>query len=175
MAGQVQINRITQANIYLDGNSMIGRAEEVSLGALKNKMAGHKALGMVGEFEFFTGIDKLEGKIKWNSFYADNMTATGDPTVIHDMQVRTSVQKYGAGGLIGEVPMVVFLRVAFKDVPLGNFKQHDNVETEVSFTIYYVKSVIDGQEVLEFDVFTNRYKVNGTDILSKYRANLGLD
>ncbi len=29
MAGKIQINRITNANIYLDGNNLLGRASSI--------------------------------------------------------------------------------------------------------------------------------------------------
>ena len=61
---KISINRLTNANVYLDGGSMLGRAEEVNLPVLKAKMAEHKALGMVGTIEAFAGFEKLEGKIK---------------------------------------------------------------------------------------------------------------
>ena len=31
MAGKIEINRITNANIYVNGNSLLGRAEEIKL------------------------------------------------------------------------------------------------------------------------------------------------
>lgn len=36
-------------------------------------MQEHKALGMVGKIELPAGFDKLEGEIKWNSFYHEVM------------------------------------------------------------------------------------------------------
>ena len=55
----------------MNGNNLLGRAEEIQLPQIKHKMAEHKALGMVGSAEFFAGIDKLECKIKWNALYPD--------------------------------------------------------------------------------------------------------
>ena len=61
---KIEINKLTNANVYLDGVNLLGRAEEVQLPQIKHKMAEHKALGMVGSAEFFAGIDKMECKIK---------------------------------------------------------------------------------------------------------------
>ena len=47
MAGKIQINRITNANIYLDGNNLLGRATEIKLPDVSLIMQEHKALGMV--------------------------------------------------------------------------------------------------------------------------------
>ena len=56
---KISINRLTNANVYLDGGSMLGRAEEVSLPVLKAKMAEHKALGMVVAIVGFAGAASL--------------------------------------------------------------------------------------------------------------------
>ena len=68
---KIEINRITNANIYLDGANLLGRAEEVKLPDVSMTMQEHKALGMVGKVELPAGFDKMEGEIKWNSFYRD--------------------------------------------------------------------------------------------------------
>ena len=62
---KIEINKLTNANVYMNGINLLGRAEEVQLPQIKHKMAEHKALGMIGSAEFFAGIDKLECKIKW--------------------------------------------------------------------------------------------------------------
>ena len=51
MAGKIEINRITNANIYVNGNSLLGRAEEIKLPDISAIMQEHKALGMVGKIE----------------------------------------------------------------------------------------------------------------------------
>lgn len=67
---KIEINKLTNANVYMNGINLLGRAEEVQLPQIKHKMAEHKALGMVGSAEFFAGIDKMECKIKWNALYS---------------------------------------------------------------------------------------------------------
>lgn len=169
-----QVNRVTNANVYVDGRSYLGRAEEVSLPTVKNIMSEHKALGMNGKFELPAGIDKLEARIKWNSFYQDVMVKFGNPNQSIQLQIRTSIKTWASGGVVAEVPCVVHLTCQAKDFPLGNFKQHDNVELESLLNCTYCKLVIAGQDVLEIDVLANIHKVNGVDILAQYRANLGI-
>ncbi len=41
---KIEINRITNANIYLDGANLLGRAEEVKLPDVSMTMQEHKAL-----------------------------------------------------------------------------------------------------------------------------------
>lgn len=168
------VNRLTNANIYVDGNSFLGRAEEITLPTVTSKMSEHKALGMVGMFELFSGIDKLEGRIKWNSFYSDVFKKISNPTKSVEMQIRASLETHGSAGKSGEVACVVYMTGQFKSVPLGNFKQNENVELESTINVTYVKLVIAGATIMELDVMANIYEVDGVDLLATYRANLGI-
>ena len=170
---KIAINRLTNANVYLDGGSMLGRAEEVSLPVLKAKMVEHKALGMVGTIEAFAGFEKLEGKIKWSALYADALRKTADPFRSVQLQVRGSVETYASPGRIEERPVVALLTVVFKSIPGGSFKQHENVEMESEFIATYMKLTVGGEAVTEIDVLANIYKAAGQDVLAVYRGHIG--
>lgn len=170
---KIEINRITNANVYLDGNSLLGRAEEVKLPTIKSKMAEHKALGMVGTVEFFAGLEKMEATIKWASLYADVMKKAANPTKTVQLQIRGSLETQTGQGRIAEVPVVVMLTATFKSIPMGTFKQHENAEFETELTVYYAKMSINGVDIFEVDALENIYKVDGIDILATYRGNIG--
>jgi uncharacterized protein len=170
---QINVNRLTNANVYLNGASLLGKAEEVDLPKITAKMAEHKALGMAGGLELPTGFDKLEARIKWNAVYRDVMVLMANPYNTVALQLRGNLENYGASGRTGENAYVCFIRGQFKEVPTGNFKQHDNVEMESRLAVTYVKVEIAGAPVVEFDALANIYKVNGVDILAKYKQNIG--
>ena len=170
----IQVNRLTNANVYIDGVSKLGKAEEVNLPMIKHIMAEHKALGMVGKVEFFSGIDKMEAKIKWNSFYSDVLLKVGDPTKPMNIQVRSSLETYESSGRTAQQPVVCYMTGSSKDFPMGNFKQHDNVEVESNFSVTYCKLEINGVLIMELDVLANIYKAGSVDVLAQYRANLGI-
>lgn len=170
---KIEINRITNANIYLDGNSLLGKAEEIKLPDVSAIMQEHKALGMVGKIELPAGFDKLEGEIKWNSLYKDVAKAMANPFKAVQLQCRSNVETYGAQGRLQEVSLVTYLTVMFKKNPLGTYKQHDNAEFASMFSCTYIKQVMDGQEVLELDYLANIFRINGEDQLQTYRNNIG--
>lgn len=170
----ISVNRLTNANIYLNGKSLLGRAEEINLPDIKHKMSEHKALGLVGSMELWSGIEKLEAKIKWNSFYSDVHKKMADPFRSMNLQVRSSLEVYNSQGRAQQQPVVVYLTGQSKNFPAGNFKQHDNVELESNLTITYVKVVVNGEPIIEVDVLANIFKVDGTDVMAQYRANLGI-
>lgn len=173
MATSIQLRRVTNAAIYINGNSMLGKAEEIKLPDITALMTETKALGMVGKIELPSGFDKMEGEIKWNSFYPDVAAQMGDPFTMVQLQCRSSVETWGTGGRTDQVPLVTFLTVLWKKGGLGSFKQNDNAEFPAGFTAYYVKQQLGGVDVVELDVLANIYKVNGVDKLDLFRANQG--
>lgn len=170
---QIQVNRLTNANVYVDGQSQLGKAEEVNLPDITFMLSEHKALGMIGKFELFSGIDKLEATIKWNAFYADVLKKFADPRKAMKLQIRSSLETHNSNGLVSEVPCVAYLTVQAKNFPAGNYKQHDNVEATSKLTCTAYKLEIDGQEVIDYDALANIYSVDGVDIFATYRANIG--
>lgn len=173
MEGKIQINSITNANIYVNGNSLLGRAEEIKMPDITAMTTERKALGMVGKIELPTGFDKLEGEIKWNSLYEDAAVVTANPFAAVSLQCRSSIETYGSQGRVDEVPMVTYLTVMFKKNPLGTFKQHDPAEFGTSFTATYLKQVVNGREIIELDYMANIFRVDGQDMLANYRSNIG--
>ena len=170
---KIQLNRVTNANIYVDGNCLLGKAEEIKLPDITTVMSEHKALGMVGKIELPSGFEKMEGEIKWNSFYRDVWLKMNNPYSMVQLQVRSNVETYGAMGRMQQQPLVTFLSVMFKKNPMGTFKQNDNAEFSSSFACYNIKQQLAGEDMLELDVLANIYKVGGVDQLDIYRNNIG--
>ena len=170
---KIQLNRVTNANIYVDCNCLLGKAEEIKLPDITTVMSEHKALGMVGKIELPSGFEKMEGEIKWNSFYRDVWLKMNNQYSMVQLQVRSSVETYGAMGRMQQQPLVTFLSVMFKKNPMGTFKQNDNAEFSSSFACYYIKQQLAGEDMLELDVLANIYKVGGVDQLDIYRNNIG--
>ena len=166
--------RITNGNLYLEGTSFLGSVEEINVPEVKFKKTEHKAAGMFGSYEFSSGVDKLEGSIKWNQVDPEAMKLIADPTKVYNIMARCSQEVYDSQGLQDEEPVVYYMAVQFSNVPGANIKQHDNVELSSTFSCTYIKLEVAGVELYEYDALANIYKVAGVDKLEKYRANLGI-
>ncbi|MDD3466025.1 MAG: phage major tail tube protein [Campylobacterales bacterium] len=171
--GGITISSVTNANVYINGNSFLGKIEEAKMPVVKHTMTEKKALGMVGKLETWAGFDKMEATLKINSMYKDLMTLIANPTKAVQLQLRSYIETQGSQGSIGSAAMVTYLTGVFKEIDLGNFKQHDNVEISAPMTVSYIKQVIDGQDIIEIDAYSNIYKVNGEDILASYKNAIG--
>lgn len=169
----ITVNTLHNANIYLDGSSLLGKADEFKLPTVKFKMIEHKAVGMVGTIKLPAGIEALEGEVKWNSFYADVWAKVLNPFAPVQLQARGSLETHTTNGRIAQVPYVVFLTAAFYEIPLGDFKQNDKAEFSSKYNANYVRQRVNNQDILEVDAMSNIYKVNGIDQLDLYRQNIG--
>ncbi len=170
----ININRLTNANIYVEGNSMLGKAEEITLPMIKAKYSDVKVLGLQSDIELPSGFEKMSGKVKWNAVYQDVLGTFGLPYKTKQMQVRASLETYDSSGRTKEVSVVAFLTVRFKDILPGlGIKSGDNPEQESEFSATYYRLEIDGQRVIELDAMTNVFFLANEDQMVNYRNNLG--
>jgi P2 family phage contractile tail tube protein len=170
------INKVFNSNVYADGGSLYGKADEVSLPTVKAKNSDpHAPLGFVGEIDYAAGFEKMDGvKIKWNSYYADTISKFSNIYKAIKLQVRFNIESYEGNTRVSEQPGVAYLTVRPNDIPGGNFKAKSPVEPESNFSCTYYKLELNGVEIVEIDFEANIYKVAGVDQLANYRANLGI-
>jgi P2 family phage contractile tail tube protein len=166
------INKLTNVNVYLNGTSFMGRAEEVDIPEPSYKMSEHKALGLNGTFELPTGMDKMEARIKFSApLDRDIMQATGNPYKSVQIMVRGNKQRFTAGGVSEDIPVVYVMNGFPKKFPGPKFKQHENAETEQTFSILSLKLTVNGENLYEVDVLNNVLKIAGEDALVNFRNN----
>ena len=170
----MKISKVYDANVYVNNSSKHGQASEVPCPEITAIMTDYKSLGMVGSAEFFNGFEKMEATIKWT--YPDNEAkkACANFVVPVDIMVRSSKAEYDGGGIIAEVPIVIYLKGYPKKHPGGSYKPKEDTEVENTFSILYYKEEVDGEEIIEVDVLNNIYKVDGDDLLAERRQNLAV-
>ena len=169
----IEVGKVFNARVYIDGTDFIAKAEEVDLPKVRFKFADAKALGLYGEMELPAGLDKLEARIKFNSIYSDFIALASNPFVLRTIIVRASKQDWDQRGVAREVPVKAEIRGFFKEFDSGKFKAREAAEAEATISVLYYKLEVDGKEVVEVDVMNNIYKVEGRDILQAYKANIG--
>jgi P2 family phage contractile tail tube protein len=169
----VAVNRLTNANIYIGALGLLGRAEEITVPRPKHKLAEHKGLGMAGLAEFWSGVDKLEAKIKWASIYPEVEVLIGNPFVTQLFQVRGNLETYTSAGRTAQQPVIYLMTASFKDAGDLTFKLHENVDTTSMLTVYHCEQYVGGVQQFLYDVLANIYTINGVDQLAQFRANLG--
>ena len=84
-----------------------------------------------------------------------------------------NVQVFDSRGLAAEESLVTTMNVAFNKTTGGSLKNKEATEHSDSFQIMSIKQTLAGKEILFVDVLANIYRVNGQDVLQKYRTNIG--
>lgn len=165
------MNSITNANVYLAGNKLAGKLEELELPAIKMKMEEVSALGIFGDTEIPVGMEKLEAKFKWNAIYRENWLHE-NPFQSTRLIVKTDMVTNDAGGQVTHSPVTVTIAGMFKEFPLGTLKpgaKQDALEHTMAVT--YLKVEVNRMPLYEVDVFNNVYKQGGVDLLASFKAN----
>lgn len=166
------INQVDNANVYINGNSFLGKAKSVKTPEFEVEFVEHDNLGLVGKIKLPSKVNALEGEIVWDGYYPEVAAIAYNPFKNAQLMVRADVRVFNAMGMATEVPLVMTLNVAFSKTPVGEYKK-EAAEYSMTYQVHSIKQVIDGKEVLFYDAFSNQYRVAGQDVLQKFRANLG--
>ena len=169
------IAKIRDANVYINGTSTHGQANEITLPEIKPSKSEAKNLGMVGVLKLDNGgFEALEATIKWNSPNNDVKIILANSRKKVDLMVRSQRDVYENGDLVREESVIYYLRGTSASYNMGSLKAKDDTENETKIDLSYIKEVVNGQEIVELDVVNNIYRVGGQDLLATYRKNLGV-
>lgn len=168
-----QINAIYNANVYLDGNNLLGKAGEFKLPEFEIGQDEYKALGMVGTIKLPNGVEALEGEITWNSLYPEVAAKANHPFKAAQLMVRSNLQTFDARGLVKEVAVVTTVTATFSKNGLGGLKQKEKSEQASTYQATEIRQMVDGRETLYYNAFKNIYRVDGVDVLAQMRKNIG--
>lgn len=169
----IQVYSLSNANVYIDGIGLLGRAEEIEIPQPRHKMLDYKGLGMAGTAELWAGVDKLEARIRWASFDPEPLALAASPFQTHSFQVRGDLEQYTSQGRSAELPVVYLMTGVFKDAGSATFRHQAMVETHSTVSVYHCELYVAGAQIYLYDVFANLYVVGGVDQLSAFRVNLG--
>ena len=169
----LQLKNMANAVAYFDGDQYLGPVAEVDLPDLKFKMSGFQPLGVLGEMEFPSGLDKLEATVKWTGPNQKVYKLSANAFKSVQVQIRGNVETWDSTGRSAQEPFVMFLTGRFKSTGMGKFKQHDPLDYSSMMTITAARLEIAGENLFEVDVTANIYTVEGVDMMAAYKANTG--
>jgi len=168
------INKVFDANVYVNNASKHGQASEITCPDVNYIMNDYQSLGMFGTARFPNGIEGMEATFKWTYPDNDAQIAMSNPFKAVDIMVRSSKAVYDNGGLVEELPIAVYMRGFPTKHPGGSFKGKEDVELESTLAVNYYKLEVDGDEIIEVDAINNIFKIDGEDVLEERRTNLGI-
>ena len=165
---------LTNAKVYRDGIDLIGIAT-VELPSSEYMTETPTGLGIAGEIDSpVTGNFKAQNiKLTWNTPTEQSLQLLQPKA--HQLELRGSIQEYDAGrGEFVHKAVKCLVRAAPKKSDIGKAEPGKKMDPETEMEVMYIKLFIDGKEIVELDKFNFIFRVDGSDLLSAIRQNLGI-
>lgn len=165
-------NILKNFNLYNDGNSLMGVAEEVSLPKLSRKMEDFQGAGMPMPVEIDLSNEKIELDWTCGGFLFDAVKQYGAAKLGANLLRFAGAYQRDDTADVNAVEIVV--RGRHKEMDFGNAKIGDKSQTKIKTVCSYYKLTVDGTVLVEIDALAMVFMVNGTDMMDKQRKAIGL-
>lgn len=174
MAREIRIGHTTNADVYVDGNRLIGRIKEFELDKLGYERVSHEALGMVGKMSLpARAMEPLEAKISFAWLETEYMLRTALPNRGVAFQFQNYVDVFDQGGLVENEGYRIITNVVllFAEETFNAFKLGSDAigrELQCSVIRLSMKSTETDVIIREYAPFENINRVNGSDVWPGY-------
>lgn len=159
-------------NLFNEGASYMGLAEEVKLPKLKRKTEEFRGGGMNGPVAIDLGQEGLEMEFTAGGLLPDVLRQYGIPKASGVMLRFAGAYQRDDTGQVQAVEIVV--RGRHEEIDPGDAKAGDKSKTVVKSKLAYYKLSIDGKPVIEIDLVNMVEIVNDVDLLAEQRRAVGL-
>lgn len=163
--------KIKATVLWIDGVGYQGECEEASLPKLSRKMEDYRSAGMDGTVQIDLGQEKLEAELTMGeivpAFFA-GYAGTVD---------GTSIRLKGSKESDSDRAITVFevaMRGRWSEIDAGSIKAGDATKVKYKASLSYLKYSENGTDLLEIDIPSMIFKINGVDIYAARRAACGL-
>ncbi|MGQ7242812.1 phage major tail tube protein [Salinicola sp. V024] len=165
--------KLKSMNLFGNGDNWQGTVQSVTLPTLARKMEEWRGGGMDGTVGIDTGFDGLM-TCEWTvgglvEAIFDNF---GSSRIDADLLRMTG--SYESDDDEEKIPVEVVMRGRHTEIDMGDAQDGENTEHTVTSTLSYYKLNINGATVIEIDLPTMLFVVNGEDRYAQRRANIGL-
>lgn len=158
-------------NIFINGDNQYGVVMDISRPKIEREIEDYKAGGQMTEIGVAHGFKKMVMEITTKGYDADLLRQVSDEVGGTLIRYKGALQQEDGedyGTLQGEA------RGRIVEYDPGTDKQGEGGESKFKMELVYWKETLDGQEILEIDVFGNVVKVGGKDLRGGLRAALGM-
>ena len=165
-------NSLKNFNVYVDGVSFAGVAEELKLPKLTRKMEEYRGAGMDGPVQIDLGQEKIEIEVTCSGFVVDAFKAYGS-TKVNAVMLRFS-GGYQRDDSADVIAVDIVVRGRYSEIDPGNAKSSDPGKATLKLALSYYKITVDSKDLIEIDLPGFIFKVDGEDRLEAQRKAIGL-
>lgn len=174
MANNLMPDKNINYKIYKDSTEVIGTAS-LDLPEIAYMTDSISGAGIAGEVDSPVRghFSSMGLTIHWRTVESDILRLTAHKA--HVLDAYGSMQQFDKGtGEYTSIPVHLSMRASPKTGSLGSFEPGASTDSSMEFELIYLKVYVDGKEIVEIDKFNFIHKVDGDDLLSKVRQDLGM-
>lgn len=167
--------KIKRLNVFIDGQSWVGEAEDFTPAKLSRKFENYRGGGMSGSVGVDMGFDDsaLDVSFTFGGYGEPLLRCMGEPKADGtSLRFAGSLQRDDTGEVVA---VEIVCRGRFKELDRGTLKSGDNTQAKVSMVNTYYKETINDQVIHEIDLL-NMIEIgpDGVDRMAEHRAAIGL-
>ncbi|NKG32836.1 phage major tail tube protein [Erwinia rhapontici] len=160
-------------NTFVNGDSFLGIAEEITTPKLSRKTEDYQGAGMPMGVSIHLGFEAGAADMEITLGGLDARLLKTYGATIDGVQLRF------AGSYLDDttglsIPCEIQTRGRVQEMDWGSAKQGDNTSHKYTLKNTYVKITINNEEAFELDALNMVWKVDGVDKLEEHRKNIGL-
>ena len=164
--------KLKNYNVFHDGVSFAGQAEEITLPKLARKLEEFRGAGMNGPVDIDLGAEKMELEATYGGLMREVFKAYGTTAVDGVMLRFAGAYQRDDSGEVDAVEVVV--RGRHTELDPGNAKAGDNSQFKVKSSLSYYKMTVNGEVWCEIDHVNFIETIFGVDRLAEQRRAIGL-
>jgi P2 family phage contractile tail tube protein len=163
---------LTDFNTHVDGEGFAGVANKITLPEVIFKTLDKDLTGNAGAFEIFTGsIDKLESEVELSTLAATNIwSLIGSEEAAETAIIFRGSLRDGAN----DVGLKITYQGIWKSIGFNDLEKGAEVATKYKLSLRKFVLEVDGEENIYINLPTWEVRINGNDLGSKIKSNLGL-
>ncbi|WP_459614366.1 phage major tail tube protein [Bordetella sp. 2513F-2] len=167
-------SKLKNLNLYNDGASYLGEIASFTPPKLSRKMEAYRAAGMLGAAHADFGLDDDALQVEWSvGGYVKQVLQQYGATGVDGVQLRFA-QAYQRDDTEDVDTVEIVLRGRHSELDRGDAKVGDDTEWKITTKCTYYKETLNGETLLEIDLFNLVYMVNGVDKQEAIRRAIGM-
>lgn len=167
-------SKLKNMNLFNNGRSFIGVVSAVTPPKLSRKMEAWRAGGMGGAAHADFGLDDDALKMEWTiGGYMKQVLQQAGAVGVDGVQLRFA-QAYQRDDTEEVDAVEIVVRGRHSEIDRGESKVGEDTEWKISTNCTYYKETINGETVIEIDIFNLVHMIGSVDKQEAVRRAIGM-
>lgn len=169
-----KLNVFTNANLYLEGKSLIGQVAEFQAPTMKVKLQDVEGLGLTSKMSVPVGLEPMEATMKFAGIYKDAIGKIANPQKKTPLMLRGNYVEVDDSGVTAQKLYKIEVICSCTEFNAGSAKMGEDPGMEAKLNVFFFKLEIDGAVKIKADLDNHIWEVDGKDMLGPAKGNMGI-